>query len=175
MLGVVLAGGQSTRYGSDKSMARFDGQSLLDRAIERLGAWCDHVVVAGHDHAEAPVLTDWPKARMGPLAGIAAALHYADHRGGSLVLSCGVDSIDLPDDLPRLLSPAPAYLESQPVIGLWPVTAAATLERILTHGTRHSVKAFAEAIAARPVRTERDPANINTPDDLAELEKRHGL
>jgi molybdopterin-guanine dinucleotide biosynthesis protein A len=175
VLGVVLAGGQSLRFGSDKSMARFNGQTLLDGAIDRLEMWCSQVVVAGHHHEEARVIDDWPRPDMGPLAGIAAALRYAEKEGHSLVLSCGVDSVDLPDDLPELLSPAPAYMSSQPVIGLWTVTARPTLEKILTIGSRHSMKAFAEAIGARAVRTGDKPANINTPEDLATLEKRHGL
>lgn len=175
MLGVVLAGGQSTRYGSDKSMVCYQGQTLLDGAIETLKGWCSEVVVSGHHHPEIRQIDDWPHPRMGPLAGIAAALHYAKQKGMELVFSCGVDSIDLPEDLPQMLSPAPAYLASQPVIGLWPVSSAAAIEHILTAGSRHSMKAFAEAIAARAVRAEHNPANINTPEDLARLEKRHGF
>ena len=140
------------RFGSDKSMARFNGRTLLDGAIDRLEVWCSKVVVAGHHHEVALVIDDWPRPDMGPLAGIAAALRHAEKERHSLVLSCGVDSVDLPDDLPELLSPAPAYMASQPVIGLWPVTARPTLERILTVGSRHSMKAFAEAIGARAVR-----------------------
>ena len=68
---------------------------------------------------------------MGPLAGIAAGLHLAQDEDYESVLTCGVDSVDLPDNLLEMLSPAPAYLADQPVVGLWPTGACATIERIL--------------------------------------------
>ena len=82
---------------------------------------------------------------MGPLGGIAAGLHLAQDEDYETVLTCGVDSADLPDDLLELLSPAPAYLADQPVIGHWPASAATTIEAILEGDGRHSMRAFAEA------------------------------
>ena len=40
---------------------------------------------------------------------------------------------------------------------------------------KHSMRQFAEAIGANPVKSARLSANINTPADLSELENRHGL
>lgn len=167
ILGLVLAGGNSSRFGSDKALAEVGGQSLIARAVDTLAGWCEQVVVAGREVAPAPCIPDWPRPGMGPLAGIAAGLHFARDAGFEAVLTCGVDSVGLADDLPRLLSPAPAYVADQPVIGLWPVSAIADLEAILTGEGRHSLLAFAERIGARAVRLGTPPANINTPEDLA--------
>ncbi len=175
ILGCVLAGGQSTRFGSDKALAEFDGHTLIARAVDALSGWCEHVVVVGRETAPAPTLPDWPRPHMGPLAGIAAALHLARDEGYAAVLTCGVDSALLPEDLPELLAPAPAYLADQPVIGLWPAGAAKAIEAILTGEGRHSMRQFAEAIGARAVKIAAGPANINTPADLAGLEKHRGL
>jgi len=175
ILGAVLAGGQSTRFGSDKAIAEVGGQSLLTRAIDTLSGWCELVVVVGREEAPAPTLPDSPRAGMGPLGGLSAALHLARDEGYESVLSCGVDSAELPENLLDLLSPAPAYLADQPVIGLWPASAAKTLDALLRGDGRHSMRAFAEAIDARAVKSNVKPANINTPADLAELEKRRGL
>lgn len=172
ILGVVLAGGQSSRFGSDKALAQLAGHSLLARAADLLAGWCEHVVVAGRETAPAPTLPDWPQPGMGPLAGIAAALHLAADQGYDAVLSIGVDAPDLPDDLLALLAPAPAYLAAQPVIGLWPVSAVTAIETILEGTGKHSMRAFAEAIGARAVQLTSDPANINTPADLAAAEQR---
>jgi molybdopterin-guanine dinucleotide biosynthesis protein A len=60
-------------------------------------------------------------------------------------------------------------------VGLWPVGATATIERILESDGRHSMLAFAEALGARAVKTQTQSANINTPADLAAMEQRHGL
>ncbi len=175
ILGCVLAGGQSTRFGSDKALAELDGHTLIARAVDALSGWCEYVVVAGRELAPAPTLPDWPRPGLGPLAGIAAALHLARDEGYAAVLTCGVDSVDLPGDLPALLAPAPAYLADQPVIGLWPASAVDAIETILTTPGRHSMRQFAEAISARAVQLVTKPANINAPADLAELEKRRGL
>lgn len=169
ILGAVLAGGQSSRFGSDKALAEFEGQTFLARAVDTLSGWCDHVVVVGRETAPAPTIPDWPRAGMGPLGGLAAALRLAADGGYHAVLSCGVDSLDLPDDLQRKLGLAPACLEAQPIVGIWPVEATPVLEAIVEGEPPHSVRRFAQAIGARPVTLERAPANINTPQDLAAL------
>lgn len=172
ILGLVLAGGKSSRFGSDKALAELDGQSLIARAVDTLSGWCEQVVVAGREVAPgAPCIPDWPRPGMGPLAGIAAGLHYARDADFEAVLTCGVDSLGLPDDLPQLLAPAPAFVADQPVIGLWPVSAVAELEAILTGDGRHSLLAFAERIGARRVTLGTPPANINTPEDLARAQR----
>ena len=175
ILGAVLAGGQSTRFGSDKALAEVAGHTLIACAVDALSGWCDHVIVVGRETAPAPTLPEWPAAGMGPLGGIAAALRYAEDAGYETVLTCGVDSLGLPEDLPALLAPAPAYLADQPVIGLWPASAAAMVSAILESDTRHSMLAFAHAIGARAVKSAHQPANINTPADLAAAETRHRL
>lgn len=174
ILGAVLAGGRSSRFGSDKALAELDGATLLARAVDALSAWCEKVVVVGREEAPAPTLPDWPHPGMGPLGGIAAALHLARDEDFEAVLTLGVDTAGLPDDLPALLTPAPAYIASQPVIGLWPVSAAAAVEEILRGPGQHSLRALAERIGARAVPLPREPANINTEADLAALRDRAG-
>lgn len=176
ILGAVLAGGQSRRFGSDKALAMLGGRSLLSRAVAALEGQCDAVVVVGREHAGVPCLADRPRAGMGPLAGIAAALHHALGHGYDTVLTASVDSHGLEADTAGQLAPAPAYCDSQPVIGLWPASAAPALDALLARDTRHSLRAFAEQVGARPVALARVPHNINTPADLAAAEEHaHGL
>ncbi|MCY1670955.1 molybdenum cofactor guanylyltransferase [Novosphingobium sp. SL115] len=176
ILGAVLAGGRSTRFGSDKALAELGGRTLLSRAVEALEGLCDAVVVVGRETAPAPTLPDWPHADMGPLGGIAAALHHARDAGYEAVLTCSVDSVGLGDDILAQLSPAPSYCESQPVIGLWPASASAALDALLESDSRHSMRAFAQSIGARAVQFSENPDNINTPADLESAERRsHGL
>jgi molybdopterin-guanine dinucleotide biosynthesis protein A len=176
ILGAVLAGGQSTRFGSDKALAELGGHTLLERAVAALQVQCDTVVVVGRSTAKVLTLDDFPGPGAGPLGGVAAALNYALEHGHEAVLTCGVDSVGLPSDLIALLSPAPRYLEAQPVVGLWPASAAGAIEEILFGSGKHSMRAFAEAIRAKPVKLYQNPANINTPADLkAAEEQSHGL
>lgn len=166
ILGAVLAGGKSSRFGGDKATALLAGQPLINHAVAALSAWCDAVVITGRAEGPAPCLPDWPEPDMGPLAGLAAALRHAQAEGYAAVLSCGVDSPGLPQDLPALLGPAPACLADQPVIGLWPATAFDIAETILLGSGRHSMKALAEALSARQISLSTPLANINYRDDL---------
>ncbi len=171
ILGAVLAGGQSTRFGSDKALAELDGRTLIARAVDALSGFCEYVIVVGRPEAPAPTIPDWPRAGMGPLGGIAAALRFAQDSDYTSVLTCGVDSVALPASLLADLSPPPAYLETQPVIGHWNSDNAAIVSAILQSEGRHSMLAFAGAVNARPVSSTDAPANINTPADLAGLEQ----
>jgi len=172
ILGCVLAGGESRRFGSDKALAMLDGVTLLDRAVAWLGRHCEAVLVAGRSKAPVPCVADWPDAGLGPLGGLAGALLHARDGGYRAILTIGVDSIGLPEDLPALLQPAPACLAAQPVVGLWPVSTLDVLEAILTGNERRSMLHFADRTGARLVELDVPPANINTPDDLA---RRSGL
>lgn len=172
ILGAVLAGGASSRFGSDKAMAEIGGHTLLSLAVDTLSGWCEHVIVVGRETAPAPTLPDWPQSGMGPLAGLAAALHHALDEGYETVLTCGVDAGLLPENLPKLLEPAPACLAAQPVIGLWPASCAPVLEALLHSEERHSMYHFADLVGARRVETAGAVPNINTPADLAELAAR---
>lgn len=173
-LGVVLAGGRSTRFGSDKAQALLCGRSLLERTLDALRPQCDQVAIVGRETPLAVALADWPAPDLGPLGGLAGGLNHALAHGFDQVLSVPVDAL-LPADLRALLEPAPACLASQPVIGLWPAAAAGALEETLFGDGRHSLHAFAARIGARFVETDFIPANINTPQDLARLERHHGL
>ena len=175
ILGVVLAGGLSSRFGSDKALAELGGRTLLSRAVDSLSGWCDHVIIAGRETGPAPCIPDWPHPTMGPLAGVAAGLRHAQDADFTSVMTCGVDSVDLPENLLEILSPPPTYLESQPVIGHWMADAASIAEAILQSEGRHSMLAFASAINARGVKIASKPANINTRADLAAMESRNGI
>jgi molybdopterin-guanine dinucleotide biosynthesis protein A len=174
ILGAIVAGGKSTRFGSDKALAQVDGRPLIDHVAQMLGGQSAQLIVVGREHPGLRAIPDQPGPDMGPLAGLAAALIEARALGLAAVLTAPCDAYDLPADLAQALYPYPAYVESQPVIGLWPATAADTAISMLKGKGTHSMRAFAEEIGARAVQLARKPANINTAADLEKVE-RHGL
>ena len=98
MLGAVLAGGESRRFGSDKAAALVSGKTLVDRAAETLGrVFADVVIVSSRP----PTTGSWshvPDVRrgLGPLAGIEAALLRANDLGydGAFMLACDMPLVD---------------------------------------------------------------------------------
>ena len=76
MTAFVLAGGKSSRMGSDKAFLELAGRSLLNRALDLARAVVPDVRIvgdAGKFAAFAPTVSDIYPAR-GPLGGIHAAL-----------------------------------------------------------------------------------------------------
>lgn len=166
ILGALLAGGASRRFGSDKALALLDGRSLIEHVIAHLAPQCAALVVVGRRHGDLISLTDRPAGGLGPLAALNAALHYAADHGYSGVLSAPCDMPELPENLAKLLGRGPAVLADQPVVGLWPVEVAPHLEAWLATGKR-SVTKFAKHIGAAEAVLPLPLANINTPVDLA--------
>jgi molybdenum cofactor guanylyltransferase len=166
LLGAILAGGQARRFGSDKAHALHQGARLIDLVASALEAQCAGVLVCGREERGFRCIPDWPEPGLGPLGGLAAALRHAGGRGFSNVLSAGVDVPDLPHDIANLLAgESAAIVESQPVVGLWPVSAGPKLEAFLAGGGR-SLYRFADHVGARRVDLPAPLMNVNRPEDL---------
>jgi len=93
LLGAVLAGGASRRYGRDKAHELVGGVSMLERAVRVLREAFDDVVVVAGARLDPPagvrVVPDL-RANSGPLAGLEAALREAHRVGceGVFLLGC---------------------------------------------------------------------------------------
>ena len=167
ILGAILAGGQSRRFGSDKAEALFEDKALLDHVAGALRPQCAELVVAGREWPGISSVADVPQSGLGPLGGLAGALDYARGNGFDSVLSCGCDILSVPSDLASQLGQAPAILDELPIIGLWPVALADTLATWLADPANRSVYRFADHIGARRVPTPPSITNINRASDLA--------
>jgi len=81
--GIVLAGGRSSRFGSDKLAAMLDGRSLLHQALEAIAAVACTLIVVSAPGVEPPLpealagrvrIVHDPEPFGGPLVGLVAAL-----------------------------------------------------------------------------------------------------
>lgn len=185
--GVILAGGQARRFGSEKAMALFQGRPLIDAVIDRFAACAalavstpQHTAVAAHAQARGiEVIHDDPAFPGGPLSGISAALDWAHARGFDLLATAPCDTPRLPLDLfERLLAGLgqsdAAYAATSdgdhPLCAIWRISLLTRLQQTLQSGAHPSIRAFVQDSANR-VMFDNDGAfaNVNTPDDLARL------
>jgi molybdopterin-guanine dinucleotide biosynthesis protein A len=97
---VILAGGQSTRLGSDKAFLLLGGQPLVARTVQRLAALSDDLLVVTNDLAPfkslaLPVrLVPDERPGEGALMGIYSGLIAARH-SHSLVVACDMPFLNL--------------------------------------------------------------------------------
>jgi molybdenum cofactor guanylyltransferase len=173
VLGAILAGGRSSRFGSDKALALIDGRPMLDHVAERLAVQCDGLVVIGRDWPGLARAEDRPAPGLGPLGGLAGALAYARDHGFDAVLTSSCDLPALPGHLLDLLGAPDALLRRQPTIGLWSSAHADPLAAYLLSGAPRSVRAWADMIKASIIAWGEELANINTPEDLAVFNENH--
>jgi len=186
--GLVLAGGQGSRMGGvDKGLAPFRGRPMVAHVLERLAPQVDEVLVNANRNPEAyaafghRVIADEIPGFAGPLAGFERGLAHAR---GELVATVPCDSPFLPPDLvPRLraalesagadLAVAKTGAQAHPVFCLMRRAVHASLERFLASGQRKIDKWYA-GLAVVEVAFDDEAeafANINTRDELADLEK----
>ena len=169
---MLLVGGASTRFGSPKAFAQFDGETLADRAWRLLGEACDERLAVGkrEDGLKLPfdLLDDGTTVRA-PIAGVVAGLRAAQHDL----------AVVIPVDMPLLTAAAlhelaaacrdVAMPPSGPLPGAYRRTALPELERALAD-ERLALRA---AIAGLDVAiVDLDAAllvNVNTPDDVQRL------
>jgi molybdopterin-guanine dinucleotide biosynthesis protein A len=167
ILGAVIAGGRSSRFGSDKAEALLDGKPLLDHAVAAIRPHVDAIVLVGRDRAG--WLADRPRPDLGPLGGIASALHHAEAHRYERVLTIGCDMPRVPAELLEVLvERAPAYCREAPILGCWPASLSALLDAYVACDAKRAIRGWAESIGAACL--DAAPlANINTPADLAAL------
>lgn len=168
VLGAILAGGASRRFGSDKAQALIGDLTLLEHACAALAPQVDDLVLCGRKSQVMRWLPDRPSFGLGPLGGLSAALADGAGRGFNAVVSVPVDVFPLPVDLVHCVEGNGAcVLRSQFLVGYWPVHLYSLLEEHLASGER-SMRSWIERTKADTI----DDSmwrlrNVNRPADLA--------
>jgi molybdopterin-guanine dinucleotide biosynthesis protein A len=158
-----LVGGASTRFGSPKALARFEGETLAERAWRILGEACDERIAVGKGDEELPfpVLADGVEERAaihGLVAGLRAARTDV----------CVVLPVDCPRMTPgalRTLADAcrdAAVSQTGPLPGAYRKTALPAL----TRGELSIRQAISGLEVAVVDLDEELLLNVNTPDDV---------
>jgi molybdopterin-guanine dinucleotide biosynthesis protein A len=191
-LGGVLVGGQSRRFGSDKSVAHVGGRSMAAWAVRTLREMCDPVVLLGGDGklAERMALPWRADARpsCGPLGGVAVGLRWATEmkRPGLLVLACDLPLVTVglietilgargPDV--DAVVPCSDTGDVQPLCAWYDQSSLSTVEAALEQG-EYSMGGLLARLRVRTLAGNEGPEpvgplllNVNTPEALAAAEQ----
>lgn len=192
IIGVLLAGGKSRRFGSDKTRALLEGRPLIAHALDRASPQVGRLLISANETpgcAEAKryeVLMDTVGPGRGPLAGVLSAFDWADaypHQV-SCIATFAVDCPFFPRDIVARLAEyssdgrraviAASGGREHPVFGLWPRTCANILRSYLVDNGKSAVSEFAQTVGARVVTFDDSPydpfTNINRPEELVRAE-----
>ncbi len=184
--GLVLAGGRSTRMGTDKAaLTHPDGRPLARRTVDLLAMVCERVVISLRHDQELPpgieqsasvsIVRDPEGGSEGPLAGILSAMRSAP-TADWLVLACDLPRLE-PATLQHLVSsrrPDEMFLSyrsefdglPEPLCALYAAAALRVLEQAEAEGLRCPRKVLIQ----NPCRLLDPPVpgaldNANTPED----------
>jgi molybdopterin-guanine dinucleotide biosynthesis protein A len=168
-LGAVIAGGKSTRFGSDKAVAIVDELPLIDHVIMGLYRHADAIVIAGRDWRDFDAVLDGDYAGQGPLAGLLAALREAQTRGFDAVVTAPCDALPVPDLMP-LKGDIAAVIEGHWLFGFWPVSLADMLSHYLASQPDRSMRGWLSICGARTLPSPCLLYNFNTREDIIAYE-----
>jgi molybdopterin-guanine dinucleotide biosynthesis protein A len=175
LTGVLLLGGASNRFGSDKALALFAGETLAERAWRTLGDACDERLAFGKvDRDDLPFAVARDAADVHhPAAGIVAALRAATH---DVCVFLPVDCPLVPPEALRALGEACADaawpVGGGPLPGAYARSALPVLERCLAEQGSLRRALAAARVSTVPIAPHL-LADADTPEQLAAIESRH--
>ena len=188
VLGVILAGGASRRYGHDKAMARLGGITMVERVASQVSGQVSILVAsgAGRQGLNLHVIPD-AVPHGGPLPALLSILTWANERKLDLVATFSCDTPFLPSDLVirlrRALEPdcdcavALHGGAAHPTCALWKTSSLPKIQAAFESGIRslHGALAHLKTCSADFSDLGDGPGgdpffNINSQSDMAEAQ-----
>ena len=193
ILGVVLAGGKSQRFGEDKSQVKLGAKLLIDYILSEITGEFNKILIVSNSsidfkHSDKISVIKDIKKNLGPLGGVLTAMKWVKHNNKDYkwILTFPVDTPffkrtnlqkflqDIQPEESKLF-----FIKSNNtrhnIFGLWSVDLMEKLEEDLNKGER-KVEVWANSIGVKTVNIEfqnEDPFfNINTKEDLEIAKKR---
>ena len=193
ILGTVLAGGKSQRFGEDKSQVKLDGKLLIDFILsEIVDEFKEILIVANNQIAfqkskKISTIKDFKKGQ-GPLGGVLSAMKWAKEKNSNYkwistfpvhtpffkkkILKKFLSEINIEESKLFFIK---SNNTRHNIFGMWSIDLMKKLEEDLNKGHK-KVETWANSIGVKIINMEfmyEDPFfNINTKDDLEIAKKK---
>jgi len=190
ILGVVLAGGKSTRFGEDKSKVKLGRKTLLEHTLYKIKSKFNKIIIVSNNKAVKGYITikDCLDGQLGPLVGVLSAMKWIKKNNYSqnwiITFPCDTPFFDISiiDNFIEAskLNDSPLYFAKSEekrhnIFGLWSLKLIEILEKDIIEQKYRKVEKWANKIGVKTINITYeniDPFfNINTKEDLAEAEK----
>ena len=188
ILGIILAGGKSSRFGEDKSTAKLGNKTLLDHTVNKIENEFNEILVISNNkefnfkNNKIHVVEDCIEGQLGTLVGILTAMKWVkkNNKNYKWIASFPCDTpffdmkfiselkIKIKETSKKLI-----FLNSDKkrhnIFGLWSVDLIETLEEDIKNGLR-KVEIWADKIGYENININTKEfdmfLNINTKEDL---------
>jgi len=190
ILGVILAGGKSERFGEDKSKVKLNGKTLLEHTLDKIKYKFNAIVIVSNNKIVKDHITikDCIDGQLGPLVGVLSAMKWIKKNNYSYkwiatfpcdtpffnisIIDKFIDAIKLNDSLLYFVK---SNEKRHNIFGLWSLKLIEILEKDIIKNNHKKVEKWANKIGVKTINIyydEIDPFfNINTKEDLVEAEK----
>jgi len=182
---IIMAGGGSSRMGTDKSMLPIKGQSMIEAICEQLRGFFDEILISANEVDKFAflgfeVIPD-KVPEQGPLMGIASALE-ASANELNFVVACDIPKINLAcvnrmltealESQADIVVPTTGEEKYEPLFAIYRKTALEAINKTLSSGKRKITEVFT---LCRVKHIELDNTdwlvNLNTMADYEEFQK----
>ena len=188
IIGIVLAGGKSSRFGEDKSNIKLGRKTLLDHTISKIEKEFNEILIISNDktynfkNKKIYIIEDHIQGQLGPLIGILTAMKWVNKnkKNYKWIASFPCDTpffdtgwISKLKTKSKETSKKLIFLNSNNkrhnIFGLWSMDLIETLENDIKNGFR-KVEIWADKIGYESISINTEKfdrfLNINTKEDL---------
>ena len=192
ILGVILAGGKSSRFGSNKSLSNLKNFKLIEHVIQKLNKKFDEILIVSNDsklifeNKKINIIKDCIEGYLGPLAGVLSAIKYANNLKKYqwiMTFPCDTpffDEIIIDRMIEKTANSKKKIIfikdkkQRHNIFGTWSTSLEKILEEDLANSYR-KVDLWADKIGCsfieKDLKNENEFLNINTKEDLLFAEK----
>ena len=193
ILGAVLAGGKSQRFGEDKSQVKLNGKLLIDYILSEIIDEFNEILIVSNNqikfknYENISLINDFKKDQ-GPLGGVLSAMKWAKEKNNKYEW-ISTFPVDTPFFKKEILQKFLSEINSEEsklffiksnntrhnIFGIWSIDLMKKLEDDLNEGQR-KVEVWANSVGVKIINMEfinKDPFfNINTKEDLEKAKEK---
>jgi len=183
---IIMAGGGSSRMGTDKGMLPIKGQSMIEAICEQLHGSFDQILISANEADKFAFLgfevVPDKVPEQGPLMGISSALEASDNEL-NFVVACDIAKINLAcvnrmlteavESRADIVVPTTGDKKYEPLFAIYRKTALKAINKALSSGKRKITDAFTLCTVKYIELDDTDwLINLNTMADYEEFQKK---
>ncbi len=190
ILGVILAGGKSKRFGQDKSEVKLGDKTLIEHTLHKIKSKFSKIIIVSNSKIlkDYTIIKDCIDGQLGPLVAVLSAMKWIKKNNFSynwiVTFPCdtpffNISIIDEFIKVSKLNNSLLYFVKSKEkrhnIFGLWSLQLIEILEKDIIENNYRKVEKWANKVGVKTINVSYDNLdpffNINTKEDLIEAEK----